>query len=90
MCVFTNIINGFTNGCTPVEVTTTADGAQVTLTISGGANGACRFQMKGVGVDQDCLFAKENVKTDVIKGMMGMDNIPMDPEFIKIKAASCK
>ena len=90
MCIFTNIINGFTNGCTPVEVTTTADGAQVTLTVSGGTNGACRFQMKGLGVDQDCLFAKENVKTDVIKGMMGMDNIPKDPEFIKIKAASCK
>jgi len=90
MCIFTNIINGFTNGCTAVEVTTTADGGQVTLTVSPGANGSCRFQMKGLGVDQDCLFAKENVTTMVIKGMLGMDNIPKDPEFITIKAASCK
>lgn len=90
MCIFTNIIDGFTNGCMPVEVTTTAGTGQVTLTISGSADGACRFQMKGLGVDQDCLFAKENVKTEVIKGMLGMDNIPKDPEFIKIKAASCK
>jgi|GEM_PF-5524949 len=89
-CIFTNIIDGFTNGCMPVEVTTTTGTEQVTLTISGGENGSCRFQMKGVGVDQDCLFVKENVKTDVIKGMMGMDNISKDPEFIKIKAASCK
>jgi hypothetical protein len=91
MCVFTNIIDGFTTGCKPVEVTTTTDtGGQVALTISSGENGACRFQMKGLGVNQDCLFAKENVTTLVIKGMLGMDNIPKDPEFIKIKAASCK
>lgn len=90
MCIFTNIIDGFTNGYQPVEVTTTVGTGQVTLTISSGANGACRFQMKGLGVGEDCLFAKENVKTVVIKGMLGMDNIPKDPEFIKIKAASCK
>ncbi|MCJ7740352.1 hypothetical protein MUP32_03480, partial [Candidatus Microgenomates bacterium] len=90
-CIFTNIIDGFTTGCKPVEVTTTVETAQVvTLTISSGDNGACRFQMKGLGVNQDCLFAKENVKVNVIKGMLGMDNIPKDPEFIKIKAASCR
>lgn len=90
-CIFTNIINNFTGGCIPVEVTAAVDtGQQVTLAISSGANASCRFQMKGLGADQDCLFAKENVTTKVIKGMLGMDNIPKDPEFIKIKAASCK
>jgi hypothetical protein len=91
MCIFTNIIDNFTGGCKPIAVTTTVDGgAQVTLTVSPGANNACGFSMKGPGMDQSCLFAKENVTTTVIKGMMGMDNIPKDPEFIKIKAASCK
>jgi len=90
-CVFTNIIDNFTGGCKPTEVTTTVDtGGQVSLIVSGGANGACRFQMKGLGADQDCLFAKENVTATVIKGMLGMDNIPKDPAFIKIKSASCK
>ncbi len=89
-CIFTNIIDNFANGCVPVEVTATTDTAQITLILSPGANGACRFQMKGLGMDQNCLFAKENVTTNVIKGMLGMDNIATDPAFIKIKAASCK
>jgi len=90
MCIFTNVIDNFTNGCQPIEVQAAADTAWVTLIISSGENGACRFQMKGLGVDQNCLFAKENVTTNTIKGILGMDNIPKDPEFIKIKAASCR
>jgi hypothetical protein len=89
-CIFTNVINNFTSGCTPTVVVTTVESGQVTFTISRSTNEACRFQMVGVGVNEDCVFAKENVTPTVIKGMLGMDNIPKDPEFIKIKAASCK
>ncbi|MFA6256559.1 MAG: hypothetical protein WC606_05315 [Candidatus Absconditabacterales bacterium] len=91
-CVFTNVISNFTN-CQPVKVLITMDAttnAQATMIISKGENGACRFQFTGAGVDQDCLFAKENVKQDIIKGMLGMDNIPNDPIFQNIKATSCK
>lgn len=92
-CVFTNVIGNFTNDCQPVKVFITMDtttNEQVTITLSKGENGACRFQFEGLGIDQDCLFAKENVKQEVIKGLLGMDNIPNDPAFQKIKAASCK
>ena len=92
-CFIINVIGNFKNGCQPVEVMTmVGEGTQVqvTITISSGGNGACHFQLKGLGADQDCLFAKENVREEVAKGMLGMDNIPNDPEFQKIKAASCK
>jgi hypothetical protein len=95
VCIITNVIDNFKNGCRPVvvEVVVTAgDGTKVpvTFTISSGENGACHFQVKGLGPDQDCLFAKENVIEKVVKGMFNMDNIQNDPEFQKIKAASCK
>jgi len=93
VCFVINVIGNFKNGCLPVEVVTmVGEGTQVpvTFTISSGENGACHFQMKGLGADQDCLFAKENVREEVAKGMLGMDNIPNDPEFQKIKAESCK
>jgi hypothetical protein len=95
VCIITNVIDNFKNGCQPVvvEVVVTAgDGTQVpvTFTISSGENGACHFQVKGLGPDQDCLFARENVIEKVVKGMFNMDNIQNDPEFQKIKAASCK
>jgi len=89
-CILTNVVNSFTSACRPVEVSTPVDEGQVVFTLSPGENGACRFQMKGLGADQDCLFLKENVTQKIIKGMLGMDNIPNDPEFIKIKDASCK
>ena len=94
-CFFTNIFDKFKNGCQPVEVEfalTTDDGTQIpiTYTLSSGENGACHFQLKGLGPDQDCLFAKENVIEKVVKGMFNMDNTQNDPEFQKIKAASCK
>ncbi len=95
VCIITNVIDNFKNGCQPVvvEVVVTADDGTkvpVTFTISSGGNGACHFQVKGLGPDQDCLFAKENVIEKVVKGMFNMDNIQNDPEFQKIKAASCK
>ncbi len=93
VCIINNVVGNFKNDCQPVEViATVGDGSkeQVTFIISSGENGACHFQMKGLGADQDCLFNKENVNEQVIKGMLGMDNIPNDPEFQKIKAASCK
>jgi hypothetical protein len=93
-CIFTNVIDNFKNGCKPVEVLVimSGDGTQapVTFTISSGENGACNYQFRGLGADQDCLFARENVREEVVKGMLGMDNIPTDPEFQKIKASSCK
>ena len=94
-CVFTNVFDKFKNGCQPVEVVVvvrTDDGTQepVTFTLSSGENGACHYQLKGLGVDDDCLFAKENVIEKVVKGMLNMDNIQNDPEFQKIKAVSCK
>ena len=95
-CIFTNVFDKFKNGCQPVEVgvsLTTDDGTQVppfTITISSGENGACHLQLKGLGPDQDCLFAKENVTEYVVKGMFNADNIQNDPEFQEIKAASCK
>lgn len=95
VCIITNIIDNFKNGCQPVVVdvvVTADDGAKVpvTFTISSGENGACHFQVKGLGPDQDCLFAKENVIEKVVKGMFNMDNIQNDPEFQTFKAASCK
>ena len=94
-CIFTNVVDKFKNGCQPVEVEfafTAGDGTQIpiTYTLSSGENGACHFQLKGLGPDQDCLFAKENVIEKVVKGMFNMDNTQNDPEFQKIKAASCK
>jgi len=92
-CIFTNVIDNFTNSCKPAEViVSSASGSStlVTFAISGGQNNACRFQMNGFGVNQDCLFAKENVTGEVVKGMLGMDNIPDRLEFQKIKAISCK
>jgi hypothetical protein len=93
-CIFSNVIDNFKNGCQPVEVTVvmTGEGTQVPVifTISSGENGACKFMFTGLGADYDCLFAKENVREEVVKGMLGMDNIPNDPEFIKVKSASCK
>jgi hypothetical protein len=90
-CIFGNVINNFTDNCQPAEVVTTAeDGSQVTFTISKGQNDSCRFQMVGLGVNQNCLFSKENVTAEVAKGMLGMDNVPNKPEFQKIKAASCQ
>jgi hypothetical protein len=67
---------------------------KATITLSKWENGACRFQITGNGLltgeKQDCLFAKENVTQKTIKGMLNMDNIPNDPAFQNIKAASCK
>lgn len=92
-CIFTNVINNFTNNCQPAEVIVTSGSVSspvVTFTISAGQNNSCRFQMVGLGVNQNCLFSKENVTAQVAKGMLGMDNIPNNPDFQKIKAASCK
>ena len=91
VCLLMSLINK--NGCQPVEVVVMGgDGnqEQFTFTISSGENGACHYQLKGIGVDDDCLFAKENVRENVVKGMLSADNIQNDPEFQKIKAASCK
>jgi hypothetical protein len=95
-CMINNIINNFENNCQPVEVTILANTSSshgfpgALMTISKGENGACHFQEKGLGIDQDCLFAKENVTQEVIFGMLGDTGSTSKLEFQKIKAESCK